>query len=99
MSTDAELLEQMKLQNESPDDPRQRRVAKQKFAKSKFTVATLKAAVKGNKVWIKCVSELEPWANGEKLQLWEDYYVSLEDAITLDERRFAVILVTPIDKD
>jgi hypothetical protein len=91
MSIDDELLAQMALQEESPDDPRQRRQKKITYAQSEYTAGELKEKV-GDRVWIKCISELQPWADDKPLKFWGNYFVTAEDAISLDERRFAVIL-------
>ena len=91
MSSNSEIEAQMKLQAE---DPRKQKSAQPKFAQSKFDKNELKAK-KGETVWVKCVSELGPWASDQQLVFWEDYEVSVEEAIMLDERRFAVILEQP----
>jgi hypothetical protein len=88
---DEALLEAMKLQDESPDDPRHRRAAKVAHAKSEFTVDELADKV-GERVWIRCISELAPWADEKPLKFWKEYFVKIDEAIALDERRFAVIL-------
>ena len=82
----------MRLQPESPDDPSRRKAEIKKYAKSKFTVEELKQY--GKTVKIVCVSELEPWAGNQKLSYWQEYEVPVEDAVMLDERRFAVILLS-----
>lgn len=91
MSTDEELIAQMALQEESPDDPRQRRSAKPRYAKSEFNLLDLKSKV-GERVWVKCITDLKPWADENPLELWKDYFIKVEEAIMLDEKRFAVIL-------
>lgn len=98
MTIDEELLAQMKLTEEGPDDPRKRRVATQKFAKSKYNVDELRERV-GDRVMVKCISECEPWANDQPMKHWEDYFVTVEDAVLLDERRFAVILLTDAEPE
>lgn len=91
MSTDEELLAQMALQEESPDDPRQRKLPKPKYAKSEFNVADLKSKV-GDRVWVKCITDLKPWADEKPMNMWKDYFIKVEEAIILDEKRFAVLL-------
>lgn len=89
--TDEELLSQMSLQEESPDDPRQRRSAKVVYAKSEYSVAELQAKF-GERVWVRCVSECGPWADEKQMKYWKEYYIKIDEAVMLDERRFAVIL-------
>lgn len=91
MSTDEELLAQMALQEESPDDPRQRRIPKPKYAVSEFKLDDLKKKV-GERVWVKCITDLQPWADEKPMKMWKDYFIKVEEAILLDEKRFAVIL-------
>lgn len=91
---DEELLKQLELQEESPDDPRHRKVKKIVYAKSQYNVDDLREKV-GDKVWVKCITDLKPWADEKPLQLWKDYLIKIEEAIMLDERRFAVVLLTP----
>lgn len=91
MATDEELLAQMALQEESPDDPRQRRVVKPKYAKSEFEIDDLRNKI-GDRVWVKCITDLQPWADEKPLKMWKDYFIKIEEAILLDEKRFAVIL-------
>jgi hypothetical protein len=50
------------------------------------------------KLWVKCVSDAEPWANGAKMLYWQDYHVEAEDAFLLEDRQFAVILKEPTDQ-
>ena len=94
MSSDETLLEEMQ---KLPEDPRRVKKAEPKYAQSKFTKETL-AEKTGDKVWVKCVSELGPWANDTQMKFWEDYFVNIEEAIMLDERRFCVILEEPLNK-
>lgn len=89
--SDEDLLAQMNLQEESPDDPRQRRVQKLVFAKSEFSVQELKAKF-GERIWVRCVSECGPWADEKQMKYWKEYYIKVDEAVMLDERRFAVIL-------
>lgn len=96
MSSDEDLIAQMSLQEESPDDPRQRRAQTQQFARSTFNADDLKAK-HGARVWVKCISVLGPWADDKQLKFWKDYLVTVDDAIMLEERRFAVLLITPED--
>jgi len=91
MSTDDELLAQMAITEESPDDPRQRRVAKPQYPKSTFKPEELKAKV-GDRVWVKCVTDAKPWADEKPMLMWKEYFIPVHEAILLDERRFAVIL-------
>jgi len=91
MSTDDELLAQMAITEESPDDPRQRRVAKPQYPKSWFKPEELKAKV-GDRVWVKCVTDAQPWADDKPMQMWKEYLIPIHEAILLDERRFATIL-------
>lgn len=95
MSDNDAILEEMKRQSE---DPRKRREVKPVIHKSKFTEEALKKKA-GDKVWVKCVSELRPWANEKPMEFWEDYQVSVHEAIILDERRFCVILEEPLNKE
>jgi hypothetical protein len=88
---DEALLEAMKLQDESPDDPRHRRQAKVIYAKSEFTQDEL-AEKCGERVWVRCISELGPWADDKPMRFWKEYFIKIEEAIVLDEKRFAVIL-------
>jgi hypothetical protein len=93
--SDEDLLAQMKLQEESPDDPRQRKVAKQVFAKSDFTVDELTPL--GERIWVRCISDAKPFFTDSKGELrpmayWREYSVTPEEAVMLDERRFVVIL-------
>jgi hypothetical protein len=103
MATDEDteyLKNRMKLQPEDLRDPRkakERKLAEaKKAAEDKAKAAELTEKV-GEKVWVKCVTELGPWANGLQMGFWEDHLVSAEEAILLDERRFAVILATPTE--
>ena len=89
MSNDDLILEEMNRQSENP---RNRREIQPTYAQSEFTAEELRERF-GDKVWVKCVSEREPWANEQKLKLWRDYLIPVEEAILLDERRFAVILI------
>lgn len=91
MSTDEELLAQMKLQEESPDDPRQRKIVKPKYAVSEFKLDDLRKKI-GERVWVKCITDLQPWADEKPMNMWKDYFIKIEEAILLDEKRFAVIL-------
>jgi hypothetical protein len=93
--SDEELLEQLKIQDESPDDPRQRREVKQVFAKSEFTLDELKKL--GDRVWVRCISDAKPHFTDDKGALkpmgyWREYQVTPAEAIMLDERRFVVVL-------
>lgn len=97
MSTDEELFEEMKRQEESPDDPRARRTPKPVYAKSEFTVEELTEKF-GERVWVKCITDLKPWADNKPLDHWKDYEIPVAEAIALDERRFAVILVQKDEK-
>lgn len=94
MLDDEQLLEQMALQEESPDDLRSKKVSKPQYAKSQYTVTQLQNLV-GERVWVRCVSDSQPWADEKPMHQWKDYKVKIEEAILLDERRFAVILLTP----
>lgn len=91
---DATILGEMQVQDENPRSTKKQEPV---YAKSQFTVQELQEKV-GSNVWVKCVSELEPWAGGIKMKFWDDYYITIEEAIVLDERRFAVILEEPTNK-
>jgi hypothetical protein len=91
MTTDDELLSQMDLQQESPDDPNQRKIVKVVYPKSLYSADDLTKKI-GGKVWVKCIVTNDPFADGKPLKFWKDYLLSVDDAIMLDERRFAVIL-------
>lgn len=93
MLSDEDLLAQMALQEESPDDPRQRRVVKPKYAKSLFNLDDLRAKF-GDRVWVKCITDVKPWSDEKPLDMWKDYLIPIHEAIMLDERRFAVILIS-----
>jgi hypothetical protein len=89
MTIDDEVLEQMNL---TPEDPQRVVKTKPRYAKSKFNEEQLEAQALGGKIWVKCVSENQPWADGKPLRFWEDYLILVHEAILLDERLFAVIL-------
>lgn len=59
--------------------------------KSTFTAEALRAAY-GEKVFVKCVSELKPWTSEKQLDFWKDYEVKPEEAIQLERQRMVVIL-------
>jgi hypothetical protein len=50
------------------------------------------------KVWVRCVTECQPWANDKPLGYWTEHEVSIEEAVLLESRKFAVILETPNKK-
>ena len=94
MSSDDEIKAQMKITAENPRKAVQKQ---QKVEPDKAKVEELTAKA-GKKVWVKCVTELQPWANEAPMLYWKDYLVSVEEAVLLDERRFVVILEKPSDK-
>lgn len=58
---------------------------------SKYSADTLELD-KDGKVLVRCVSLLKPWASGKPMYFWRDYLVTVDEAISLDRRRFCVIL-------
>lgn len=67
-------------------------------AKRTAPVAAPQPKIEGDpnrKVWLRCVSELEPWADGIPLKYWQDYEVTIKDAALLEARRFVVIIENP----
>lgn len=94
MSSNEEIISQMNITAENPRKAVQKQ---QKAAADKAKTEELKAKA-GEKVWVKCVTELQPWANEAPMLYWKDYLISTEEAVLLDERRFVVILEKPSDK-
>lgn len=49
-------------------------------------------------VWVRVVTENEPWSDERPLLYWQDYQVPIEDALVFESRKHAVILQTPNSK-
>lgn len=88
MQLPSDVLEQMSLQPENPQEtPKRGRLT---LNKSEITEQQINSV--DGRIWVKCVTELQPWAEGKPLKFWEDYLITVQEAILLDARRFAVIL-------
>jgi len=82
--------------NKQIEDPRKRRQVAPPEANSQFSEKDLQNKVRSGKVWVKCISENQPWADEKTpMEFWKDYLVSVSAAIALDKKRFSVILVPP----
>lgn len=87
---DEGTLEEMEKLDENTNKPR-RQAPAVVLPKSRFNVETLRAAY-GEKVPVKCISELKPWSSEKQLEFWRDYELKPEDAVQLDRQRMVVIL-------
>lgn len=47
------------------------------------------------RVFVRCVTDLQPWADGKPLHYWQDYEITMQDAALLESRKHAVILEAP----
>lgn len=46
-------------------------------------------------VWVKCITDLEPWTESFKLEHWKNYQIELGLATLMEDRKHVVILREP----
>lgn len=88
---DEATLKEMEKLDEKTNKPKK----KQAEVKHQASFTAEELANDSGKVWVKCISELQPWANGVPMEHWKDYFIPIEEAILMDEHRHIVVLETP----